>query len=90
MNRHLRYARDARRDRRDSGAVSRHRQSPGADGTYLIKGGTVVTGTGEKLANTSILIRNGRIAQLGPNVSANDAKVIDATGKFVYPGMIDS
>ena len=39
--------------------------SPGAEGTYVIRGGTVVTGTGEKLANTSILIRNGRIAQVG-------------------------
>jgi imidazolonepropionase-like amidohydrolase len=64
--------------------------SPGEAGTYLIRGGTVITGTGERLANTSILVRNGRIAQMGTNVSANDAKVIDAAGKFVYPGMIDA
>jgi imidazolonepropionase-like amidohydrolase len=64
--------------------------SPGENGTYLIRGGTVVTGTGEKLANTSILVRNGRISQMGTNVTANDAKVIDAAGKFVYPGMIDA
>jgi hypothetical protein len=64
--------------------------SPGENGTYLIRGGTVVTGTGEKLANTNILVRNGRIAQMGTNVTANDAKVIDAAGKFVYPGMIDA
>ena len=64
--------------------------SPGKDGTFLIRGGTVVTGTGEKLANTNILIRNGRIAQLGPNVTASGAEVIDAAGKFVYPGMIDA
>jgi hypothetical protein len=50
----------------------------------------VVTGTGERLANTSILIRNGRIAQLGPNLTAANAQIIDATGKFVYPGMIDA
>src|ERR1043165_8675649 len=64
--------------------------SPGEGGSYLIRGGTVITGTGERLANTNILIRNGRIAQMAPNVSANDAKVINATGKYVYPGMIDS
>jgi imidazolonepropionase-like amidohydrolase len=64
--------------------------SPGKDGTFLIRGGTVVTGTGEKLANTSILVRNGRIAQLGQNIAAGSAQVIDATGKFVYPGMIDA
>jgi len=65
--------------------------SPGADGVYIVRGGTVVTGTGEKLANTSILIRNGRIAQVGGNMpQPAGTKVIDATGKFVYPGMIDS
>src|SRR4051812_31658310 len=65
--------------------------SPGADGVYLIRGGTVVTGTGEKLANTSILIRGGRIAQVGANIMPPaGTKVVDAAGKFVYPGMIDS
>ena len=64
--------------------------SPGESTNYLIRGGTVITGTGEKLANTNILVRNGRIAQMGTNVTANDAKVIDAAGKFVYPGMIDA
>lgn len=64
--------------------------SPGEGGSYLIRGGTVITGTGERLTNTNILVRDGRIAQMGPNVTASDAKVIDATGKFVYPGMIDA
>jgi imidazolonepropionase-like amidohydrolase len=65
--------------------------SPGADGVYIIRGGTVVTGTGEKLPNTSILIRAGRIAEIGASVATPaGAKVVDATGKFVYPGMIDS
>jgi hypothetical protein len=71
-------------------AIASAQASPGKDGTFLIRGGTVVTGTGEKLANTSILVRNGRIAQLGQNVTAGNAQVIDATGKFVYPGMIDA
>ena len=64
--------------------------SPGKDTTYLIRGGTVVTGTGERLPNTDILVRAGRIAQVGPNISAPQARVIDAKGKFVYPGMIDA
>ena len=71
-------------------AIAGAQASPGKDGTFLIRGGTVVTGTGERLANTSILIRNGRIAQLGPNLTAANAQIIDATGKFVYPGMIDA
>jgi imidazolonepropionase-like amidohydrolase len=72
-------------------ALAFSQASPGTDGTYLIRGGTVVTGTGEKLPNTSILIRAGRIAQVGGTINQPaGTKVIDATGKFVYPGMIDS
>jgi imidazolonepropionase-like amidohydrolase len=64
--------------------------SAGDDGTFLIKGGTIVNPGGQKLPNTNILIRDNRIAEIGPSVTAADAKVIDATGKFVYPGMIDA
>ncbi len=64
--------------------------SAGDDGTFFIKGGTIVNPGGQRLPNTNILIRNNRIVDIGPNVSAADAKVIDATGKFVYPGMIDA
>jgi imidazolonepropionase-like amidohydrolase len=71
-------------------ALAAAQASPGEGGNWLIRGGTVVTGTGERLANTSVLIRNGRIAQMGANVAAGDAKVIDAAGKFIYPGMIDA
>ncbi len=63
--------------------------SPGEDGTYLIKGGTVISPDGQKTV-ANILVRNNRIAQVGPNVTATDAKVIDATGKFIYPGMVDA
>lgn len=71
-------------------AITMAQASPGDGGDWIIRGATVVTGTGERLANTSILIRNGRIAQMGTNISAGNAKIFDATGKFVYPGMIDA
>lgn len=64
--------------------------APGEEGAYVIRGGTVITGTGERLANTNIVIRNNRIVQIGPNATTTDAKVIDATGKLIYPGMIDA
>src|SRR5690606_6678206 len=41
------------------------------------------------LTNTSVLLENGKIAQIGTNISADGAEVIDCTGKFIYPGMID-
>ncbi len=58
--------------------------SAGEDGSFLIKGGTIVNPGGPRIPNTNILIRNNRIVDIGASVSAGDAKVIDATGKFVY------
>ncbi len=63
----------------------------GEEGTFLIRGGTVVTGTGQRIENGSVVIQDGRIAAVGANVQApSGAIVIDATGKFVYPGMMDA
>jgi imidazolonepropionase-like amidohydrolase len=64
--------------------------SVGSDGAFLIRGGTVVVGNGQRLQNASVLIRDGKIAQVGTNVQAQGATEIDARGKFVYPGMMDS
>jgi imidazolonepropionase-like amidohydrolase len=64
--------------------------SAGEEGTYFIKGGTIINPGGQRIPNTNILIRNNRIVDIGPSASSADAKVIDATGKYVYPGMIDA
>ncbi len=64
--------------------------SPGEETTYLIRGGTVVNPGGPRMANTDILVRNNRIVQVGANIAQGDAKVIDARGKYIYPGMIDA
>lgn len=65
--------------------------SPGEEGPYLIKGGTLVNPGTAPMPNTDILIRNNRIVAIGAQASAaTEAKVIDAAGKFVYPGMIDA
>ncbi len=56
----------------------------------LIKNGTVWTSEKEgKLENTDVLVKNGKIAAIGKNLSDPAAKVIDATGKNVTPGIID-
>jgi imidazolonepropionase-like amidohydrolase len=56
----------------------------------LIKGGTVLTVTHGVIQNGSVLIRNGKIVEVGANIPAPaGAQVIDATGKFVTPGIID-
>jgi len=56
----------------------------------LIRNATVITISRGTLANTDILIRNGKIAGVGQNLKASErARVIDATGKYVMPGIID-
>jgi len=56
----------------------------------LIRNATVLTVTRGTLTNTDVLIRNGKIAAVGKNLNASaNARVIDATGKFVMPGIID-
>jgi imidazolonepropionase-like amidohydrolase len=56
----------------------------------MIRGATVLTGTGMRLENSDVLIVDGRIAAVGRDISApSDARVIDAQGKWVTPGLID-
>ncbi|HSB29155.1 MAG TPA: hypothetical protein VLE19_14915, partial [Pyrinomonadaceae bacterium] len=66
-------------------------QSTAANPTEtLIKNATVLTITRGVLANTDVLIRNGKIAAVGKGLKASaNARVIDATGKYVMPGIID-
>jgi len=57
----------------------------------LIRNATILTGTGQEIANGSILFRDGRIVAVGRDVQAPaDAQVVDGTGKFVTPGVIDT
>jgi imidazolonepropionase-like amidohydrolase len=56
----------------------------------LIRGATVLTGTGARLDGADVLIANGRIEAVGPNLTAPaGARVIDANGKWITPGLID-
>jgi len=58
--------------------------------TTLIKNATVLTVTKGTLQNTDVLLQNGKIAQIGKNIAPPaGAQVIDATGKYVMPGIID-
>ncbi len=63
---------------------------PYPSGTTLVAGATVLTGTGERIESGSVLIENGKISAVGPDLAAPDgATVIDATGKWVTPGIVD-
>lgn len=59
-------------------------------GIILIKNATIVPVTSEKIEGASLLIKDGKIAALGKEIEETPgAKVIDASGMFVYPGFID-
>jgi len=61
--------------------------------TFLIKNGTVVRpeenapDDGEFL---DILVTDGKITAIGPNLSADGAEIVDAAGKLVFPGVVDA
>ena len=72
------------------GAAARSRPAAAKPSTTLIKNATVLTVTKGKLENTDLLRQNCKIAQIGKNLSAPaGATVVDATGKYVMPGIID-
>jgi len=61
-----------------------------SSGSTLIKNATVLTVTKGTLQNTDVLLQSGKIAQIGQNLAAPaGARVVDATGKYVMPGIID-
>lgn len=58
--------------------------------TLLFKNATVWTNEKDGiLKNTDVLVKNGKIASIGNNISDASAKVIDATGKHLTSGIID-
>jgi len=58
--------------------------------TTFITNAYIIDGAGGEIENGSILITNGRITAIGSDISGGDAAVeIDASGKYVTPGIID-
>ncbi|HXB23027.1 MAG TPA: amidohydrolase [Candidatus Solibacter sp.] len=66
-------------------------QTPSIHNDIVIRGGTLLTVTHGRIENGSIYIHNGKIAAIGKTVQApSNSTVIDAAGKWVMPGIIDS
>ncbi|MHC4090403.1 MAG: amidohydrolase family protein [Planctomycetota bacterium] len=60
-------------------------------GNVLIRGATVIPVTGEAMPGASILVTDGKIAAIGPEVTSGEGvTVIEAAGRYVVPGLIDA
>jgi imidazolonepropionase-like amidohydrolase len=60
-------------------------------GSMLIKNGTVLTITEGVKEATDVLVENGKITRIGKSLAAPaGVRVVDATGQFVMPGIIDA
>jgi imidazolonepropionase-like amidohydrolase len=66
---------------------SRYSALPGE--TTLLRNATVLTGTGEQLDAADVLMQEGKIVAVGRNLSEEGAIVVDASGQWVTPGIID-
>jgi imidazolonepropionase-like amidohydrolase len=63
--------------------------TPAFKGKLFITGGTIHVGNGQVIENGSIEIDNGKIVKVGTDATAPaGARVVDAKGKQVYPGLI--
>jgi imidazolonepropionase-like amidohydrolase len=59
--------------------------------TIAITGGKVYTVSGAPIENGTVIIRDGKIAAVGPDVAIPEgAQRVDATGKWVTPGLVDA
>jgi len=70
--------------------LTRAATPPDAPRVILIQNATILTVSHGTIEHGSILIKDGKIAEVGASIKApKDAQVIDAAGQFVIPGIID-
>ena len=56
----------------------------------LIRGATLLTGTGEQIDQADLLVADGKIQQIGQNLEPVDgAEIVDGRGRWLTPGIID-
>jgi imidazolonepropionase-like amidohydrolase len=81
-----------------AGGVSRPNDDPfpstyraAPSDTFVIQNATIMTAAGASIRNGSVFVRDGKIVAAGASVTAPPGtKTIDAAGKYVTPGIIDT
>jgi len=66
---------------------SRYRPLPRVD--TLLTGATILDGVGGRIEHADLLMRDGRIVVVGHALSHEGAVVVDASGRWITPGIID-
>jgi imidazolonepropionase-like amidohydrolase len=66
---------------------STYQARPGAP--TLIRNAVVLDGTGRRLDEADVLMRDGKVVAVGPGLDATGATVVDARGRWVTPGLVD-
>ncbi|MDX2119637.1 MAG: amidohydrolase, partial [Gemmatimonadota bacterium] len=62
-----------------------------AEAPVLIRNATILTAAGPELSGASLLIQDGKIVAVGGDLAPPaGARIVDGTGKFVTPGLIDT
>ncbi|MCH9695344.1 MAG: amidohydrolase family protein [Gammaproteobacteria bacterium] len=65
------------------------RYVPLSSTSTLLRNATVLTGTGERVDNADVLLADGKIVSVGAELDAGEAAVIDVSGMWITPGIID-
>ena len=73
----------------DGPAPYESRYQPLPSEATILQGATVLTGTGERLDNADVVMDGGTIVAVGQNLDAGGMVVVDASGKWITPGVID-
>ena len=62
--------------------------APAQKETIALTNATIHVGNGQVINNGTVVFKNGKITEVGANISTAGAKVIDCNGKHIYPGLI--
>lgn len=62
--------------------------APAQKETIALTNATIHVGNGQVINNGTVIFKNGKIAEVGANVSTAGARVVDCSGKHIYPGLI--
>src|SRR6185312_12324522 len=76
--------------RRSATRSRRNERARMKNGTWLLRGGVVIDGTGASRHAADVRIGQGRIDEIGAALASRGEREIDVSGRVVAPGFIDT